>query len=182
MHKISFIGNGSQCEFAFAFPIFQPADVRAAINEEVVPNNGYNVFANADLIGGNVVFANPPATDAKIDIFRKIKLDRFIDYQPAAKIDPEKLNADFNFLLEAFRDMEYVDIDLAEWKNVHDNILTIIQQTHDLITDKLSGGGALGVYNNLVSVLSNALPLLINDYGSIAEPAPNENADDYGSL
>ena len=50
------------------------------------------------------------------------------------------------------------------------------------IEDKLSGGAVLGLYNNLLSVLNNALPNLINDYGSVTEEAPNENNDDYGSV
>ena len=182
MYKISYIGDGAQCEFAFAFPIFQPADVRTAIDSEIISDLEYNVFANPDLTGGNLVFAVAPASGTQVDVFRKIRLQRFIDYQPTAKIDPEQLNSDFNFLLEAFRDMEYIDIDLAQWKNIHDNILSMIQYTHDAISDKMSGGGVLGIYNNLISVLSNALPNLINDYGSITEPAPNENTDNYGSL
>ena len=48
------------------------------------------------------------------------------------------------------------------------------------IQDKLSGGAVLGLYNNLLNVLDNALPSLINDYGYVTEQANNENNDDYG--
>ncbi len=57
-----------------------------------------------------------------------------------------------------------------------------IDYTHAVIQDKLSGGAVLGLYRNLLGVLENALPKLINDYGYITESAPNENADDYGVL
>ena len=50
------------------------------------------------------------------------------------------------------------------------------------IEDKMTGGAVLGLYYNLVSVLSGALPQLINDYGSVTEEASNENNDDYGSI
>jgi hypothetical protein len=182
MHKISYSGDGIQTEFAFDFPFFQTADIRAAIDGALLPAEKYAAIPNEAMTGGFVIFADPPAAGAAIDIFRKISLQRFIDYQPAAKIDPQHLNDDFNFLLEAFRDLAAVDADMAEWQNIHDNILNLITATRAMIEDKLGGGAALGLYNNLLSVLSGALPLLINDYGSIAEPAPNETKDDYGEI
>ncbi|MDR2413095.1 MAG: hypothetical protein LBD50_02695 [Rickettsiales bacterium] len=182
MHKISYTGDGATKEFVFSFPFFQEDDVRAAINENILAPAQYGVNANAEYDGGTVEFADAPADGAKIEIFRRISLSRVVDYQPAGRIYPEDLNTDFNFLLEAFRDLQAVDIDLAEWQNIHDNVLSFIEYTKNLIEDKLSGGGVLGLYNNLLSVLDGALPLLINDYGSVAEPANNENSDDYGIL
>jgi hypothetical protein len=182
MYKISYAGDGEINEFIFAFPFFQESDVRVAINGNMLESNKYDVNPNPEFDGGTVVFGDAPERGAVIDIFRQVSLGRVVDYQPTAKIDPEDLNSDFNFLLEAFRDLKAVDIDLATWKNTHDTVLKYIEQTRDMIEDKLSGGGALGVYNNLLSVLENALPKLINDYGSVAESAPNENRDDYGLL
>jgi len=182
MYKISYIGDGVTNEFLFAFPFFQAADIRAAINDKVLGTDEYSVYPDEDFKGGNVVFLMPPEKDARIDIFRKISLSRVVDYQPTAKIDPEHLNSDFNFLLNALLDFSGVDLDLAEWTNTFDNTKAFLDYTVALIQDKLSGGGVLGLYNNLLSVLDNALPQLINDYGSITEPAPNENCDDYGLL
>lgn len=182
MYKISYQGDGIADEFIFAFPFFQNDDIRVAINGAVLQADKYSVRPNENFDGGIVVFPIPPESDAVIDIFRQISLSRVIDYQPTAKIDPEILNADFNFLLQAFHDLRAVDIDLAEWKNTHDNLLDSIEYTKGVIEDKMSGGAVLGLYNNLLNVLQNATPDLINDYGSIAEPAPNENRDDYGIL
>jgi len=182
MYKISYTGDSVITEFAFGFPFFQPADVHVAVNNEILDGASYNLVANEDLTGGMITFATPPAIGTIIDIFRKICLERFIDYQPTAKIDPERLNDDFNFLLEAFRDLDAVNIDLAEWQNIHDNVLNLVQYTKGMIEDKLGGGAVLGLYNNLLSALSAAMPAIINDYGSIADPAPNENKDDYGTL
>ncbi|MDR1206882.1 MAG: hypothetical protein LBK26_00500 [Rickettsiales bacterium] len=189
MYKISYAADGSQAEFAFDFEFFQPADIRVAINEELLEPSEYNLASSEDMHGGIISFASAPEQNARIDIFRRINLERFIDYQPTAKIDPEQLNADFNFLLEAFRDLYEVEIDVIEWKNIHDNVIAImntalaqVQYAHDTIRDKMSGGAVLGLYNNLVTVLSDALPQLINDYGSITEPAANETKDDYGNI
>lgn len=181
MYKISYVADGIATEFAFAFPFFQTADIRVAINENMA-DCSFAVIPNEDFSGGNVVFDIAPSDGDKIDIFRQISLSRVIDYQPTQKIDPEDLNSDFNFLLAAFQDLHSIDVDLLEWQNRHDNIKSLMDYTNSIIADKLSGGGVLGLYRNLLSVLDNALPKLINDYGSVADPAPNENRDDYGIL
>jgi len=181
MYKVSYTSDGATTEYVFAFPFFQVADVRVAL-DNVGINSGFTVVPNDDFTGGRVIFTSAPQTDVQIDIFRQISLSRVIDYQPTDKIDPEDLNDDFNFLLAAFQDLRAVDVDLSTWANTHDNVVNFLNYTLDVIQDKLSGGGVLGLYNNLLSVLANALPELINDYGSITEIAPNENNDDYGVL
>ena len=182
MYKVSYTGDGFSTEFAFKFPFFQETDVCVAVNGEIIGSAFYNINPDQNMDGGMLTFATAPADGATVDIFRKIHLERFVDYQPTAKLDVERLNDDFNFLLEAFRDFNTVDIDIAEWQNTFDNVLYEIKYTKELIEDKLSGGKVLGIFNNLISVLANALPMLINDYGSITDSAPNENNDDYGAI
>jgi hypothetical protein len=182
MYKISYTGDGNTTEYIFSFPFFQNADIKVSIDNELLDNTQYDVNPNNDFNGGIVVFGNAPESGAHIDIFRHVSLNRVIDYQPTLKIDPEDLNSDFNFLLAALQDLNAIDIDLSEWENVHDTLLAEIDYVLQTIEDKMSGGAVLGLYNNLVSVLANALPVLINDYGYITEEAINENNDDYGSI
>ena len=182
MYKISYTGDGVNTEFVFTFPFFQNADIKVCINNELLSTTQYDVNPNEGFDGGLIVFANAPQTGAHIDIFRQVSLDRVIDYQPTQKIDPEDLNADFNFILAAFQDLHEIDINVSQWENVHDTVLGQINYAIQTIQDKLSGGAVLGLYNNLLNVLDNALPSLINDYGYVTEQANNENNDDYGSL
>lgn len=181
MYKVSYTGDGATTEYVFTFPFFQVADVRVAL-DDVNTVTGCTVVPNDDFTGGRVIFEVAPAENVAIDIFRQISLSRVIDYQPTDKIDPEDLNKDFNFLLAAFQDLRAVDVDLSSWANTHDNVINFLNYTLDVIQDKLSGGGVLGLYNNLLSVLASTLPTSINDYGSITEAVPNENLDDYGVL
>lgn len=182
MHKISYVADGISTEFEFAFPFFQSADIHVAIDDEIINTDSYSVIENSDFSGGRIVFANPPIADCKIDIYRQIALVRTIDYQPTAKIDPEHLNSDFNFILEAFKDLYAPNVDIEQWRNTHTNTVAFLEYTNDLISDKMSGGGVLGLYKNLITVLDNALPNLINDYGLISDTASDEDCDDYGIL
>lgn len=181
MYKISYTGDGATTEYVFVFPFFQVADVHVAL-DNVTATSGYTIVPNDDFTGGRVIFETAPTSGVQIDIFRQISLSRVIDYQPTDKIDPEDLNDDFNFLLAAFQDLRAVDVDLSSWANTYDNVVNFLNYTLEVVQDKLSGGGVLGLYNNLVSVLASALPTLINDYGSITESASGENNDDYGVL
>ena len=178
MYKISYVGDGETSEFSFSFPFFQESDVKVSIDNTVLDTTQYAVNPNDDFGGGIVVFASAPENNKNIDIFRQVDLSRVIDYQTTAKIDPEDLNTDFNFLLAALQDIRSIDVDLAQWANVHDNLLTKIDYAISTMEDKMSGGAVLGLYYNLVSVLQD----MINDYGSVAEDADGENNDDYGSI
>ena len=178
MYKISYIGDGENNEFSFSFPFFQESDVRVCIDNELLDNTEYDVNPNDNFSGGLVVFASAPENGKNIDIFRQVDLSRVIDYQPTEKIDPEDLNSDFNFLVAALQDTRNIDVNLAQWANIHDTLLKKIDYAIATIEDKMSGGAVLGLYYNLVSVLEK----LINDYGSVTEPASGDNNDDYGSI
>lgn len=181
MYKVTYTGDGNMTEFLFSFPFFQEDDIKVAL-DDVVVTQGWSVAPNEMFDGGVVVFEEAPVANTKIDIFRRISLNRNIDYQPTDKIDPEHLNLDFNFLLEAFKDLKNVDVDLSEWANIHEYTVALIEHTKQLIEDKITGGSVLGLYQNLVSVLEGALPKLVNDYGLVTEPADVELSDDYGLL
>lgn len=182
MYKISYIADGTTTEFEFAFPFFQAADIHVAINERILGLDEYSVVENASFDGGRVVFNAAPSTDDRIDIYRMVALSRVVDYQPTAKIDPEHLNADFNFLIEALKDLYAPNVDIEAWRNTHTNIVDFLEYTNSLIQDKLTGGGVMGIYCNLITVLEKALPNLINDYGYIADSTPYGPCDDYGLL
>jgi len=148
MLKVSYVADGFQNEFAFDFEFFQPRDIRVAVNDSMMPQTEYNLaHAEDNMRGGTISFANPPENGVRIDIFRRIHLERFIDYQPTARIEPEHLNADFKFLLEAFKDLKGVEIDLAEWKNIHCNVIVLLE-----------------------AVLATGVLKTNEDYGSIADP------------
>ncbi len=182
MYKISYTSDGITTVFTFVFPFFQNADVKVAIDGVILDSSQYDVNPNERFDGGSIELGVAPENGKQIDIFRHVSLNRIIDYQPTAKIDSEDLNSDFNFLLAVLQDLNFIDINVAQWANIHDNVLTKINYVLDTISDKMSGGAVLGLYNNLLNVLDGALPKLINDYGYVTEEADHANSDDYGGL
>ncbi len=52
------------------------------------------------------MFETAPTTLDSITIARALPLDRAIDYQPMAKIDPTTLNQDMNYMMEVLKDLQ----------------------------------------------------------------------------
>lgn len=182
MYKISYTGDGAQTEFLFAFPFFQDCDINVFIDDKAQTDQQYSVIANDNFDGGTIVFTDAPAVGTRIDILRKVMLKRVVDYQPTAPIDPEDLNTDFNQLMAAMNEIDTINIDLVQWANIHERTLAFLDYNMQVIQDKMSGGGVMGLYKNLMSILECAIPNLINDYGTIEPSTGNEECDDYGLL
>ena len=111
MQKVSYMGNGETTEFTFNFPYFENSNVIVTKNNE--PATGYQVIGtpggvDADIpyTGGKVVFETAPTALDSITIARALPLERTIDYQPTAKIDPTTLNQDMNYMMEVLKDLQ----------------------------------------------------------------------------
>ncbi|MFQ6778150.1 MAG: phage tail fiber protein [Alphaproteobacteria bacterium] len=183
MYKTSYKSDGITSTYSFVFPFFSDNDVKVSVDGNVLDTSEYSVLPNPDFTGGTVSLAVSPDSGSQIDIFRCVSLSsRIIDYQPTEKIDPEHLNMDFNFIIAALQDTKAISIDLANYQIVYDKAMDLVNYTKQVIVDKIGGESVLGLYNNLLNVLNDALPKLINDYGSVSEPAPSETQDDYGIL
>lgn len=111
MQKVSYMGNGETTEFTFNFPYFENSNVivtkngATATNYQIIGTPG-GVDADIPYSGGKVVFEIAPTTLDSITIARALPLERAIDYQPTAKIDPTTLNQDMNYMMEVLKDLQ----------------------------------------------------------------------------
>lgn len=120
MNKIEYIADGETKNFTFNFAFFDVDDVCVQINS-VTQTSGYTVNyvtngENADIpyTGTNVAFNSAPAVNDKITIYRSIKLNRPVDYQPTVKIDPVALNQDITFAIEVLKDFSQLLADFND--------------------------------------------------------------------
>lgn len=111
MKKITFIGDGKTKDFYFSLPYFTKKDVVVELNG--APTTGFGLYCvsnglNADIpfSGGRVCFTKPPKVASVISIYRKLELNRHVDYQPTKPINTMVLNQDMNFMLEVLKDMK----------------------------------------------------------------------------
>lgn len=105
------MGDGQTTEYNFNFPYFDETNITVTINNQQTYD--FSIIAteageNADMpyIGGTVIFNSAPSTTDNITIARKLSLERTIDYQPTALIDPTILNQDMNYTIEVLKDFQ----------------------------------------------------------------------------
>lgn len=121
MNKISYMGDGETTEFFFDFPYFEDSNIIVTQNNIKITNFtvlGTRGGTNADIpfIGGKVVLEFAPSATDCITITRKLSLERTVDYQPTAKIDPSTLNQDMNYTMEVLKDFQN---DLTDFKTLN---------------------------------------------------------------
>ncbi len=150
MQKVSYMGNGVTTEFAFNFPYFENSNIIVTKNGEAA--TGYSIVGtpaglDADIpyTGGKVVFETAPTSLDNITIARSLPLERIVDYQQLAKINPTTMNQDANYLMEVIKDLQdeletlesqYSDIAdkesttilLAKMQEIHNEIVTVSAQ------------------------------------------------------
>ncbi len=184
VQKIQYVSDGIQMEFGFPFFIFSEYDVKVMVNSDVIEYGIYKVDHQIGKVGGVINFDVPPAKDVVVTIMRVINLERAVDYQPNRVIEADQLNSDFNFLLESMKDVAGYSLDAMEssvryeeMKKWSKELLGQMHYIDDLINSRV-GSGQMGLFYNLVNVLHNAIPTLIDDYGKITDSVDSE--DDYG--
>ena len=111
MQKVSYMGNGETTEFSFTFPYYENTNI--IVTKNGATTTGYQIIGtsgglDADIpyVGGKVVFETAPTVMDSITIARSLPLERVIDYQPTAKIDPTTVNQDMNYMMEILKDMQ----------------------------------------------------------------------------
>lgn len=166
MNEITYSGDGKTKSFVFNFPFFLTSDVLVKVNGVLI-TEGYEVSgvknsepADIPYSGGTVTFSAAPASTAEIVIARKIGLERVVDYQPTQKIDPQALNQDFSFLLEALKDF---DSAVTTFSNKYAEIIE--SESYESFSEKLDNINqkltALGGVDNIgkksdITALQNA--------------------------
>ena len=183
MKEINFIGDGNITEFDFSFPFFTKKDVVVLVNSVPATEYSISVISNgqdADIpySGGKVIFNTAPRNADVISIYRQIELERIIDYQPTAQIDPIALNNDMNFVVEALKDaqnklskfadryseitsLESTGVLLDKIETVNTEIKNVLDQI-DSLGDIQSIHSSIQTLNNSVSELNTTLANLTN--------------------
>ena len=178
MQKVSYMGDGSTTEFNFNFPYFENTNI--IVTKNGVSATGYSIVGipaglNADIpyVGGKVVFETAPTTLDCIIISRSLPLQRVVDYQPTAELEPSDLNQDANYLMEIIKDFKdelddfddkYSDIVDKESTTV---LLERIDAIHNEIVDIDAKIDALGDISTLQDTVSGLVTTTENHTTSI---------------
>ena len=171
MSKVSFIGDGKTKTFYFTFPFFTKDDIVIEINSKPATNFGLfctTTGLNADIpfSGGKVTFNKAPKPADTITIYRKLTLNRTVDYQPTAQISPTALNQDMNFMIEILKDMQknlsefgdkYCEIVDKESTAVLLDKINTAMSVLDTTMSEISAMGDISAIQSSIDSLNNSL-------------------------
>lgn len=178
MNKFTFTGNGRNKNFYFTFPFFSKNDIVVKINNTVATE--YGVFCiqgtnNNDFpfTGGHIHFASAPKSTDIVTIERKLQLNRLIDYQPTAALNPTTVNQDMNYFFELLKDIKS---DLAGFAQTYadftdtETAQTLLTQINAVMTE-IDNLGDISTINtsltNLGTSVSNLNTALTNLSNSV---------------
>ena len=163
------MGNGEITEFDFRFPFYENNNVVVLKNNK--PATGYTIVrvsagdgSDIPYLGGKVVFERAPLPTDSIVISRKLPLSRVVDYQPLAKIEPELLNRDMNYLMETLKDIyDELSAFVGQCKELADNnFVNALIGRLDYLNKIIKNGGVL-TRDNAVSAITNCLTFIPQD-------------------
>lgn len=182
MQTVSYMGNGSQTEFTFNFSYFDNSNVVVKLNNQSA--SGYTIVGtdagvDADIpyTGGKVVFDNAPSALDSVTISRSLPLNRVIDYQPLAKIDPTTLNQDMNYMMELLKDQQdELDIFRTQYASIADSesVTTLLARIAAL-SQQITNLGDISTLRNNVTALDTRTSGLIDYVIESQEPTSANN-------
>ncbi len=179
MQKVSYPGDDSTTTFFFDFPFYENSNIIVRKNNQDA--TGYTVIGtsaglNADIPynGGKVVFDTAPTAMDYITIERKLPLNRIVDYQPTAQINPQILNQDMNYTMEVLKDMQHrLDEFHTQYSEIidQDSTKTLISKITDIdgkigqLTELISsiGGTNIMSHNTFNSYMTNCITAIPQD-------------------
>ena len=183
MFEITFPNPGADVAvFHFDFPFFQAADINVELDGELLSPAQYNLvpkqgaaISGIPYVGGHVEFSAAPG--GSVRIFRRLRLQRDISYQPTEPILAVSLNRDFNFLLNVAKELgllvEHIRISVESLDELGDLDIDAI---NDLILE-IRNMGDLATEADL-AVLRDALASLADTVQDLANrPIDGGNVD-----
>ncbi|VUX45927.1 hypothetical protein DF3PA_170028 [Candidatus Defluviicoccus seviourii] len=96
--------NGTQTNFAYPFPIFEPENLEVYLAYTLV-SSGYSVTGAGETEGGQVVFATAPTEGTVVTLKRRIHAERTTDFQESGDLRAKVLNDQFDHLTAAVQDV-----------------------------------------------------------------------------
>ncbi len=184
MNKFTFTGNGRNKDFYFTFPFFTNADIVVKINNNLA--TGYSVFCipgteakDFPFTGGRIHFATAPKSTDIVTIERKLQLNRLIDYQPTAILNPTTINQDMNYFFELLKDIKG---DLAGFAETYadftdtesaQNLLTQI----DAVINEIDNLGDISTIRSNITDLGTSVSNLSNSLNSLTTTVGTHTTD-----
>jgi pectate lyase-like protein len=103
--RVQHIADGQVSEFTFDFAIFQSSDLEVFL-DACRQMDGFSVAGTYPADGGTVVFQRAPAAGTAVTLRRRLSIERTTDFQPAADLLANTLDAEFDRLVAILQQVD----------------------------------------------------------------------------
>jgi hypothetical protein len=103
--RVQHIADGQVSEFTFDFAIFQSSDLEVFL-DACRQTDGFAVEGTYPADGGTVVFQRAPAVGTVVTLRRRLSIERTTDFQPAADLLANTLDAEFDRLVAILQQVD----------------------------------------------------------------------------
>lgn len=100
------LANGVTDTFGYDFQLILATDLEVKL-DGVVQSSGFTVNGVGDQAGGDVEFTSPPASNALVELTRKIPLSRSTNYPYLGALPEDQVDNDFDRIWQALQDLNY---------------------------------------------------------------------------
>lgn len=96
--RIQAIGDGTQTEFIYPFPIFKSSDLEVYL-DETLQSAGYSVSGAGTSDGGSVIFDIAPLNGVTITLVRHLKIERTSDFSEGGAFHANVINQELDYIV-----------------------------------------------------------------------------------
>jgi len=95
--RIQYMGNGTQTQFTYPFPIFAAADMEVYLDESK-QTSGFTVNGANQSAGGDVAFDAAPGSGVVVTLRRRLAIQRTSDFQESGEFRSKVINDELDYL------------------------------------------------------------------------------------
>lgn len=103
--RVRYVANGTNREFSFPFPIFEPTDINVYLNDVLI-NSGFSVEDAGKSEGGKIVFKTEPAQETVVTILRNLEIKRTTDFQEGGAFRAKVINHELDYQTACIQQLE----------------------------------------------------------------------------
>lgn len=122
---VRLVGNGTQTNFEFPFPIFASEDLSIYLNG-AIQTSGFNIVGAGITVGGSVIFDVPPANGMVVTLERRMPFERLTDFIEGGDFAASSINTELDFLTAGLQQVERDQLPMLRFNPHENDVINII--------------------------------------------------------
>ncbi len=102
---VRYVGNGSETEYEYPFPIFASEDLAVYLNG-AKQASGFTIVGAGETAGGTVTFSVAPPLGVVITLARELPIERVTDYLEGGDFSAASINTEMDYIIASLQQVD----------------------------------------------------------------------------